>query len=73
MPASKAQQKAVAKYELNNYDKFLVRVSKGRKEKLQDYAAAVGQSLNGYVVQAVDERIERDNSKGADNNASNGQ
>ena len=48
------------KYDAKAYDKFLVRVSKGRKEVIQARADAVGQSLNGYVVQAVEERIERE-------------
>jgi len=60
MPISKANQRAVNKYVKNNYDRLNITVPKGRKEEIQDYAAAVGQSLNGYVVQAVDERIERD-------------
>ena len=31
MPASKAQQKAVAKYMKNNYDEIKIRVNKGTK------------------------------------------
>ena len=60
MPASQAKIKANAKYDAKAYDKFLVRVSKGRKEAIQARADAVGQSLNGYVVQAVEERIEHE-------------
>jgi len=59
-PASKAQQRAVAKYMKNNYDEVKIRMPKGRKETIQEHAAAVGQSINAYVVQAVDERMERD-------------
>jgi len=59
-PASKAQQKAVAKYENKAYDKFLVRVPKGKKAEIQAHAESKGESLNGYVVQAVDERMERE-------------
>ena len=59
-PASKAQQRAVAKYENKVYDKYLVRVPKGRKSAIQDAADKVGQSINGYIVQAVDERMQRD-------------
>jgi predicted HicB family RNase H-like nuclease len=60
MPASKAQQKAVAKYMKTNYDELKIRLPKGRKDAIQAHADAAGQSLNGYVTQAVDERIERD-------------
>ena len=33
-PASKAQQKAVAKYMKANYDEIKIRVSKGKKETI---------------------------------------
>ena len=58
-PASKAQQKAVAKYMKNNYDEVKVRIPKGRKEAIQAAASAQGESLNGFVTTAIDERIER--------------
>jgi predicted HicB family RNase H-like nuclease len=58
---SKAQQKATAKYKKSNYDRMEILLSKGRKTDLQDHATKAGQSLNAYVVQAVDERIEREN------------
>lgn len=35
MPASKAQQKAVAKYMKNNYDELKIRVPKGEKDKIK--------------------------------------
>ena len=58
-PASKAQQKAVAKYMKNNYDELKIRVPKGRKEAIQAAASTQGESLNGFVTTAIDERIER--------------
>ena len=60
MPASKAQQKAVAKYMKNNYDNFQLRMPKGKKEKIKAYADSNGESLNGFVNRAIDETIERD-------------
>ena len=63
MPASKAQQKAVAKYESANYDKFLVRTEKGQKEKYQAHSADMGESLNGFVNRALKETLERDKEK----------
>ena len=62
VPATKAQQKAVGKYMKNNYDEIKIRVPKGRKDEIQAHASAGGESLNGYVTRAVDERIERDSS-----------
>lgn len=60
-PASKAQQKAVAKYESNNYDKILIRVPKGKRDEYRSYAEKQGMSLNGFIVDAVEERIGQDN------------
>lgn len=58
MPASKAQQKAVTKYMKENYDEIKVRVDKGRKDEIKDHAAAVGESVNGYIVEAINRRME---------------
>lgn len=62
-PASKAQQKAVAKYETENYDKFLIRTPKGKKDKIKGFADASHKSLNGYINEAIDEKMERDEQK----------
>lgn len=61
MPASKAQQKAVAKYMKDNYDEIKVRVAKGRKAELQAHAEKQGESLNGFIGRAIDEQVKRDN------------
>ena len=59
MTVSKAQKKATAKYEQQNYDKVLLRLEKGKKEKIRAAAEKQGQSLNGYIVTAVDEKMQR--------------
>jgi len=58
---SKAQQKAVAKYMKNNYDEIKVRVEKGKREIIKAAAEQAGESLNGYIKKAVDQRMKRDN------------
>ena len=68
MPISKSQQMAVAKYKKANYDEVKIRVPKGRKGEILSYAEAAGQSLNGYFVSSVNERIERE--KGASDHES---
>ena len=60
MPASKAQQKAVAKYMKNNYDNFQLRMPKGKKDKIKLNSETRGESLNGFVNRAIDETMERD-------------
>lgn len=66
MPASKAQQKAVAKYMKNNYDELKIRVSKGNKDIIKAHAAEQGESLNGFVNRAIDEAMQRDSSSESD-------
>lgn len=59
---SKAQQKAVNKYVKNNYDRVNVTFPKGKKKIIKDYADRHGESVNSFIVRAVNETIERDNS-----------
>ena len=60
MPASKAQQKAVNKYMAANYDRINLTVPKGEKEIVQAHAAAIGESVNGFIGRAIKETIARD-------------
>ena len=60
MPASKAQQKAVAKYMKNNYDEIKIRVNKGSKTPLQEAAKDKGESINGYIKNAIQARYKAD-------------
>ncbi len=65
MPASKAQQKAVTKYMKENYDVYQVRVPKGKKESIKVAATAAGESLNQYIINAVDQRMKQGPEGGA--------
>lgn len=58
-PASKAQQKAVAKYMKENYDIFQIRMPKGKKEIIKTAAENQGKSVNGFINEAIDEKIGR--------------
>lgn len=49
MSVSKAQQKAVNKYNLKSYDNVQIRVAKGDRDKIKAYAESQGKSLNGYI------------------------
>lgn len=57
-PASKAQQKAVHKYVKNNYDRIELTVPKGKKEQIKSAAESSGKSLNGYINEAIDEKMQ---------------
>lgn len=63
MAVSKAQQKAVAKYEAKAYDKTLLRLPKGRLDEIKAYTATQGESVNGFINRAIDEAMERDGLK----------
>lgn len=41
-------------------DRVNLTMPKGKKEKVHDYAAAVGMSVNAYINEAIDEKMERD-------------
>ena len=58
---SKAQQKAVQKYVKKNYDRIELSVPKGQKDFISQLATAAGESVNGYIKKAVEERIQREN------------
>ena len=49
--------RATAKWEKENYDKVLVRFPKGTKDKINSVGA---KSINGFIVEAVQEKIERE-------------
>lgn len=67
---SAAQIKATAKYEKNNYFKVLVRFKKADEKRIR---AAAGKSINGFIVSAVLEKIERiQNEPGSDPPAGSG-
>lgn len=66
MPASKAQQRATNKYILKAYDRINLTVPKGQKEEIQTHAAALGESVNGFIGRAITEAMERDRSEAHD-------
>lgn len=57
---TEARRRANEKYNAKAYDEIKVRVSKGHKEKLKEYAEDHGESLNGFINRAIEETIERD-------------
>lgn len=58
---SKAQQTAVNKYVKNNYDRINVTFPKGQREVLKNHASQHGESVNAFIIRAVNETMERDN------------
>lgn len=68
MAISKAQQKAVAKYNAANYDRIELRVDKGMKDALKAHAERFAHkqtgdspgSLNAFINRAIKETIAND-------------
>lgn len=57
---SAAQRKATDKY-LEKFDEMRVRVPAGQKAVIKAHAEAHGESLNGFIIRAMSETMERDN------------
>ena len=60
MTVSKAQKAATAKYEVKVYDKVLVRLPRGKKSEIEAAAKPKGQSVNGFISEAIDEKLRQD-------------
>lgn len=48
------------KYNAKAYDRINLTVTKGKKEKIQSHAEAHGKSVNGFINEAIDEKMLRD-------------
>ena len=64
MTVSKAQKAATAKYEAKNYDKILIRLPRGKKAEIEEVIKPKGESLNGFVNDAIDEKLMREKKSG---------
>ena len=68
--AYKDKAKAVEynnKFIAKAYDRINLTVPKGKKDFIQAHAEAQGQSVNGFINSAIDEKIERDQEGGEPN------
>ncbi len=43
-----------------NYDSLLIRLPKGKKEIIQNFAQSVGESVNGFINRAIDEAMKEE-------------
>ena len=60
MALSNARKRANAKYEAKAYDKTLIRLQKGMLDKIRGHAENRDESLNGFIVRAIEETMARD-------------
>ena len=60
MPKTKTSSAVKQRYNEKAYDRIAVVVPKGRRTELKTYAERKGESLNGFITKAIDERMERE-------------
>ena len=53
---------SVNRYIAKSYDRINLTVSKGKKERIQNYAQSVGESVNGFINRAIDEALKEEDS-----------
>ena len=66
MPPQKytdARKEGNRKWDAANLDRVSIAMPKGKKDDIKAAAAAVGESMNQYIIHAVEQRMERDNEK----------
>ena len=63
MAYTQSSNKATQKYQKKVYDTFLLRVYKGKKEKIQDFAEKNGESLNGFICRLISDEMGEDINK----------
>ena len=60
MSAAMSNAERVRKHQLEKLDDIRVRPVKGTKDRWRAAADQVGQSLQQYIIQAVEERMQRE-------------
>ena len=58
----KNSYESIKQYQDKAYDKILLRTSKGEREVIKSHAEGRGESVNGFILRAIHEAMERDNS-----------
>jgi len=58
-----ARRKASAKYLKESVEDVRIRVPKGQKATIKSHAEKQGESMNAFVIRAIDETMERDSGK----------
>ena len=61
-----AQRAASKRWERRNYDLVTLRVPKGQRVKIREYAATTGESMNSLIRRAIRELMEWEKSTSAE-------
>ena len=57
---TEARKEGNKRWDEKNLDRISIAMPKGKKESIKAAAAAAGESMNQYILSAVDARLERD-------------
>lgn len=57
---TEARKENNKKWDAENLDRISIAVPKGKKNAIKAAAAAAGESMNQYIINAVDQRMDRD-------------
>lgn len=57
---TEAQKQSAKKWDAANLDRMSIAMSKGTKDDIKAAAAKVGESMNRYIIGAIEQRMERD-------------
>ena len=54
------ERATLEEYRKTKYEDLRIRVPIGKKEKIKDFVKTTGESLNSFVNNAIDEKMERE-------------
>lgn len=57
---TEAKREGNKKWDAANLDRISVALPKGKKESIKEAAAKVNESMNQYIITAIEQRMERD-------------
>lgn len=60
MSPTDAQRRAIARWQKEKVEEIKFRVPKGKKAVIKDYAQKCGESVNAFILRAIEEAMERD-------------
>ena len=60
MPPTDAQKRATARYKEKNLKRIPLDVQKEKYEEIKAAATNASKTVNGYIKEAIDEKMERD-------------
>lgn len=57
---TEAKKRNNRKWDAANLDRVSIAMPKGKKDDIKEAASAAGESMNQYIINAVDQRMKRD-------------